>query len=181
MLVEQARDLAHMLHDGQTYARGKLPFTYHVNMVADYARRYNHLWKDEFPAVEHLVAAAYLHDTIEDTGITQQGLTQAIGDDIVAHIVWCLTDGTEGNRKARHEAAFKKINESPWRKACVYVKLCDSLANTYQSCLGQEMDRLVLAKTEYPAFRENLWEPQFETMFRTIRKMIKKGRIVAEV
>ena len=74
--IKKAADFARKAHEGQKRKDGKEYFT-HVEAVAnivhdnwsveDHQKAWNE-YKDD------VIAAAYLHDTIEDCGVTKQGL-----------------------------------------------------------------------------------------------------------
>lgn len=61
-LVTEAIKLAHKAHMGDSW--GSMPYTVHLGITADYARRYSEGKSEEF--CEQAVAAAWLHGVIED-------------------------------------------------------------------------------------------------------------------
>lgn len=79
-LVELAHDVASIAHRGQTRKHGNRPYIYHPTKVAEYL--YSKGYEDAI-----LLAAAFLHDVVEDTETTYNTLEKAFGKE-VAHLVW---------------------------------------------------------------------------------------------
>lgn len=75
-----------------------------------------------------MLAAALLHDTIEDTPVTREDVEREFGAE-VAQMVWDLTDQChEGNRAARKAAEAARLGTiSPDAQT---VKLADIISNT---------------------------------------------------
>lgn len=70
---------------------------------------------------------AYLHDCMEDQGVTEDELQQRFGMG-VALGVWCLSDLEEGNRAERKEKSRKRLATAP---AYVQtIKCADVISNT---------------------------------------------------
>ena len=65
-LVESAKSLAKEKHEGMTDKYGN-PYIEHLERVADRVREMEYDFVDETSEIEMYVAAAYLHDIIEDT------------------------------------------------------------------------------------------------------------------
>jgi GTP diphosphokinase / guanosine-3',5'-bis(diphosphate) 3'-diphosphatase len=74
-----------------------------------------------------MVAAAWLHDCIEDQGVTVQTLEEKFGQK-VAHAVLALSDLEEGNRAARKAASRARLAAAPWWVQA--VKVADLISNT---------------------------------------------------
>ena len=94
-MIAEAVLLAAEAHAGEKRDDGVTPYFNHLAEVASRCARH-----EPFDPV--LVAAAYLHDTIEDTGVTEPLLRERFGDE-VADLVMEVTDppGLEG--KARRQ------------------------------------------------------------------------------
>jgi (p)ppGpp synthase/HD superfamily hydrolase len=81
-------------------------------------------------ATHEMVAAAYLHDTVEDTGVTIETIEQEFGSE-VAEIVGWLTDVSkpeDGNRAVRK--AIDRAHTAMAPAAAQTVKLADLVSNT---------------------------------------------------
>jgi len=76
------------------------------------------------------VAAAHLHDVVEDTDITVEQIQQFFGDDVAELVCWLTavsvpTDGTRAERKAVDRAHTSKAP-----KRAKMIKLADLWSNT---------------------------------------------------
>ena len=115
-----------------------------------------------------LLAAAWLHDTVEDTDVTIADIKREFGDD-VADLVWRLTDETGGNRKERHHRTHLKIRG---RTEAVRIKLADRIANV-EASIEQRSHLRGMYRHEYAQFREDLYQPgEHEEMWRYLSKVI---------
>lgn len=127
-LVERARAYAVTNH-ARINHRLKytfLPYDLHLKAVADLVSSVT----DD----PETIAAAWLHDTLEDTPVTFEDLTREFGPD-VTHLVVELTDisrPSDGNRAARKEIDRRHLGlASPRAKT---VKLADVIVNTHDIC-----------------------------------------------
>lgn len=83
-LVSRAEDFATRAHDGQTEKdENKTPYIYHPAMVARLV--------SQAGCSDEEIAAAWLHDTVEDTNVVIETIKKEFGNE-VAHIVEGLTD-----------------------------------------------------------------------------------------
>lgn len=75
-----------------------------------------------------LIAAGYLHDTIEDVGVTYEELRESFGPDI-ADLVLAVTDDKALRWRARKQA---QIDEAPRASSRVAaLKIADKVSNLY--------------------------------------------------
>lgn len=96
----------------------------HLWMVVDTAKMFIHY----IPEVKRdvVIAACWLHDTIEDCRVTYNDIKSEFGEEI-AEIVYALTNEKGRNRKERaNEKYYKGIVDTPF---ATFVKLCDRAAN----------------------------------------------------
>lgn len=123
-LIERARDFAFAAHNAINHRRKYTgePYTTHLQRVADLVA-----------SVEHddaMVAAAYLHDTVEDTPVTLEEINARFGED-VAYLVEHLTDVSQpedGNRAVRKRIDQEHIAGGDARAHT--VKLADLIDNS---------------------------------------------------
>jgi len=138
--IEEVVQFAAHVHHGQKY--GSLPYTVHLKQVHDVLAEFG-ITNPE------LLAAAWLHDTLEDTESNYHDLLKEFGR-VVADVVYDMTDELGHNRKERKIKTWPKM-ASNYRS--VIVKQADMIANGRR---GKKMgnDKYQMYKKEYPAFRE---------------------------
>jgi (p)ppGpp synthase/HD superfamily hydrolase len=120
--VKQALSYATQAHQGQTRSSGE-PYIGHPVRVAQIVQQYK-----QSHNIDALIAAAYLHDTIEDTDTTQHALHDLFGG-LVASLVQELTsDLEEIKRVGKQEYLAKKMAHDLSSYALV-IKLADRLDN----------------------------------------------------
>ena len=118
-LLARASALASMAHYGQTITGTDTPYVAHAALVAGLVQAVT----DD----ENMVAAAWLHDTLEDTEMTYQDLVDETNQN-VADYVQALTDqSAEGNRKTRKTAERKRLSAEGAEVQT--IKLADIVAN----------------------------------------------------
>lgn len=101
----------------------------------------------------NVIAAAYLHDLVEDTDKTIRFVRDQFNNH-VADLVWRLTDEPGKNRAERHLNTYWKIRAS---NDAVLIKLADRIVNMQTS---RENNRFFsMYKKEYPLFRAALFTP----------------------
>lgn len=119
--IEKAKLFAVAAHEaiGQKRKYTNEPYWHHCANVAAYV--------EVSGGSERMIAAAWLHDVVEDTKI-EIGLIGCIFGDTVEQYVWDLTDTERGNRKERKRLARIRLGNS-----CAEVqtiKLADLIDNT---------------------------------------------------
>lgn len=139
------RSFAIAAHGDQKY--GDRPYVYHLDAVARLAEPYG---------VDATVIA-YLHDTVEDTGITVQDIEHKFGPKI-AQCVGLLTDEPGANRKERKVKTYAKLAvvTGPSEIALV-VKTADRLANVRACLVDQKQSLLAVYLSEHPVFRRSAY------------------------
>ena len=98
------------------------PYITHPIAVAEIVR--------SVPHSPEMIAAALLHDVIEDCGVTRSGLLDMFGEE-VSTLVWWLSDQStkaDGNRAIRKEIDRQHIAKAPAEAKT--IKLADLLHNT---------------------------------------------------
>lgn len=137
-IVRRAKAFAIEAHKDTRY--GDLPYEYHLKAVVEELRR--HGWDSE-----EVIAAAWLHDVVEDTHVTLHDIRTEFGCR-VARLVDCVTDGEGPNRKARKEAMYNKMVLAP--VAAAAIKLADRIANTVASMENPSLSAMY--RKEFPEF-----------------------------
>lgn len=121
-LIHRASNFACNAHISQTRKWTGEPYWSHLHEVAELVR--------ESGLPDEVVAAAYLHDTIEDTTVTFQDLGTHFGPDI-AEMVLMVTDVSAGTKYNR--AIRKRMDCRYLAGAASYgqsIKLADLISNT---------------------------------------------------
>lgn len=155
LLTYTARVYALRSHGAQQY--GPVPYAFHLSLVVGVLHRFGH---DD----EDMIAAAWLHDALEDTSVT----TREIGmqtNHRVAELVFLVTDGDGANRKQKKTAMYvKMLAEGRWdvRTRAINLKLADRIANVEAAMLRsadaggrptQGTKYLATYKDEHDSFR----------------------------
>lgn len=106
--IEIAKAIAYMAHRGQTRRDGITPYFNHVEAVAKMVSLYN----------EYIVAAAYLHDVLEDTSLTVHDLSaMGIANSVIGAVVTLTKTKDE-----KYEDYIKRVADHHWTKI---VKIAD--------------------------------------------------------
>jgi len=130
MIVKAAR-FAQQQHEGQTRKGGE-PYINHPMRVAGIVTMCEHTTED-------MIAAAWLHDVVEDTEVTDVELRRLFNENI-ANLVYHLTDVytkenyPELNRAKRKQREHERLGNTNMFCAPVYgvhtIKLADRIDNT---------------------------------------------------
>lgn len=119
-VVARARSFAERSHGAQVRKYSKQPYIVHLDAVAEVLRSY----QITEPTV---LAAAYLHDVVEDTQATMQHVFDAFGEEI-AELVYWLTDAETGKRRIRKIMSAWRLGQAPWNAKL--IKLADFIDDT---------------------------------------------------
>jgi len=146
-IADAAKEFAIAQHGLQKY--GEHPYSYHLAQVSQVLAEFG------YAGDEAIVAAGWLHDTLEDTPTTYEMLVSEFGKE-TADIVWAVTSEPGGNRVDRFRKTALKIQSN--KKASI-VKLADRIANTEASLQSNPKLYKMYVK-EFPLFKELLYNPQ---------------------
>lgn len=158
MNIMTAREFALSWHAHQKY--GTEPYAVHLDEVAAIAKPYG---------VE-AVKVAYLHDTLEDTQLSEAELTEQFGARITA-LVKLLTDESGKNRKERKSKTHLKLKAVLTElNTALIVKVADRLANVRR---GGKND---MYREEQDAFRKAAYRPGLcDELWEEIERLLKPG------
>ncbi len=125
----KAKQYAEIAHAGKIYADG-VPYTVHLQMVVDVLARFG----QTDPV---MVSAAWLHDSIEDCGVSYNDINKRFGEE-VAETVYAVTSELGRNRKERNNKTYPKIRGN---FKATQLKLADRIANVeYGMATGGKND-----------------------------------------
>jgi (p)ppGpp synthase/HD superfamily hydrolase len=99
------------------------PYFVHLAEVAGIVSTVMIGWSD----IATSIAISYLHDTMEDQGVTYQQLAEKFGTVVADGVLW-LTDVEEGNRAERKAAACVRLSQAPGQIQT--IKCADLISNT---------------------------------------------------
>lgn len=138
------------------------PYKVHLKMVYQYALKYIDLLPNMTIELMMLIlAAAWMHDTIEDCRLTYNDVKSYCGK-LVADITFALSNEKGKTRKDR--ANKKYYDDMITVDYAPFLKICDRLANIkYSKKKGSSMFEKY--KAEYPEFREHLYDVRYMPMF----------------
>ena len=120
-LVSEAADLAARRHSGMPRkGRGNEPYINHLAEVA------NLLSTATEGADAELVAAGWLHDSIEDAGTTHRELAEKFGERVAALVVEVTDDMTLPKDERRRRQVVEAPRKSPGAKL---IKMADKISN----------------------------------------------------
>jgi (p)ppGpp synthase/HD superfamily hydrolase len=128
-LVSEAADLAARRHSGMARkGRGNEPYVNHLAEVA------NLLATATDGTDAELVAAGWLHDTIEDTETTREELAQKFSKRVAALVVEVTDDMTLPKDQRRQQQIIDAPNKSSGAKL---IKIADKISNIRARILPQ--------------------------------------------
>lgn len=139
----RAMNFACEVHASQKY--GPYPYVRHLAHVEQVLRRFG------FEYEWDLMEAVWLHDSLEDTSVTWKQLDETFGE-VVAMLVFAVTDGEGKNRRERKEASYAKMRDLP---RAIILKLADRIANVESSLAGNR-ELLGMYAKEHESFRSHL-------------------------
>lgn len=143
-IVLAAEAFAKEAHKGQTY--GDLPFIVHPRAVF-------HMLLSKEVINEDMLAAAWLHDVVEDTAHDNVEICVKFGPE-VANLVHLLTDKEGRNRLARQKKTYMDIAKNPQARL---IKLADRCCNVLAS-LHSDYNLFGMYKAEHELFKNLVYD-----------------------
>jgi len=113
---KEARMVAVKAHSNQSYDE-IFPYEKHLDDVVDVLKRFGFSGK--------FIVAGYLHDAIEDDGISYNDINRHFNTE-VAEMVYCVTDELGRNRREKKVKTLPKTAGNP---DAIILKLADRIAN----------------------------------------------------
>ncbi len=133
-MINRAIEFATKAHEGQFRKGTKRPYIVHPIEVADIVST---MTKDE-----EVIAAAVLHDTIEDCGVTKDELAELFSDR-VAELVARESEDKSKSWMERKSTTIENLKTAP--TDIRMIEMADKLSNM------RDIDR------DYPMYGEDLW------------------------
>jgi guanosine-3',5'-bis(diphosphate) 3'-pyrophosphohydrolase len=173
-LISEAAELAARRHNGMARkGRGNEPYINHLAEVA------NLLATATDGADAELVAAGWLHDSIEDTETTREELAEKFSERVASLVVECTDDMSLPKAERRR----RQVIDAPKKSASAkLIKIADKISNIgariHSGPTAEERDDL----TDYTGWAEqvaagcrggNSWlDTTFDNMVRTARASV---------
>jgi (p)ppGpp synthase/HD superfamily hydrolase len=155
-MLEKIKNFAITTHESVNHLYGSRPYAFHLSMVVEAAQAFIHHVPEEDR--ETVLAASWLHDTIEDCRLTYNDIVELAGIPI-AEIVYALSNEKGKTRKERaNNKYYQGIRETPYAR---YVKLCDRIANVKHSQTEQS-PMFVMYQKENENFMSKLFQDDTE-------------------
>ena len=133
-LINLSAAFAQKVHEGQTRKFTGAPYYIHVERVAALVAE-----RTDRP---ELIAAAYLHDTMEDCGVTYETLAQHFGH-AVANIVHTLTND-DARKKQQGKVRYMIEKLTAMNPDALLVTLCDILNNISETRSANQARNYIL-------------------------------------
>lgn len=173
-VVEKAKNFALRFHGDQTH--GSLKIVDHLTAVSD---KLASVLDDigDYRFSDDVIAAAWLHDVIEDTPVVYEDLVGVFGS-FIANIVLAVTDSEGKNRMERHINTYWRTRTNSY---AVLVKMSDRWHNHKRSIELNEKFVKMYAD-EYVYFKFALYKPgqadalwaELDEQHKTMLAMISK-------
>lgn len=154
--LRQVLQFATDKHADQTRSGGE-PYITHPVRVAQIVQQFK-----QSHNIDELIAAAYLHDTIEDTDTTHEGLQDLFGG-LVASLVLELTSDLEQIKKVGKKEYLAKKMAHDMSSYGLVIKLADRLDNVQD---------IATAKNE-------AWRNRYKAETLHIMDYIEKNRVLS--
>jgi guanosine-3',5'-bis(diphosphate) 3'-pyrophosphohydrolase len=165
--VAQALGYAIAKHGDQKY--GKDPYSVHLLAVAQIVHilgRPNDAW------VDSVIAAALLHDSLEDTNATEDEIRQLFGKEVSDIVKACTKTDKDLCRRCSFKRTVKSLKTTDW---ALPVKLADRLVNMQKS-LAERSSHLNMYVREYAEFKSLLWsEGSYPEFWHELDKAFEAG------
>lgn len=117
-LIDKAKNFATFKHDRQFRKFGKIPYITHPAKVAEIV--------DQIGGGPEMVAASWLHDVVEECGVSFDELHEKFGR-VVAYLVKELTNPSDLDKSKKGQYLLDKMNTMS--SDALTVKLADRLSN----------------------------------------------------
>lgn len=168
VVQSKAQSYAIKMHRKTRHKYDGKPYSVHLKMVVEVAKKFIHLIPAEHRQV--VIDACWCHDVIEDCRETYNDVAKATSIQ-VAEIVYALTNEKGKTRKERaSDKYYKGIRDTEF---AVFVKMCDRIANyKYSKKKGSRM--VAMYEKEMENFIVKIYDEKYEEMFDYLREISSK-------
>ena len=141
-LLCQATRLAAQAHDGAYRKGGKMPYPLHVMETAEIVGT---MTEDE-----DVLAAAVLHDVLEDTSVTEEELRETVG----GHVTELVLAVSENKRREQPAEATWRLR----KQESVEKLLKEPRLEVKMIALGDKLSNIRALQRDYGILGEQVWE-----------------------
>ena len=129
-----AKEYFYNLHDVECNQKydGKLPYSFHLEMVAKQAEKFEKYIPSDFPYYNYVWVGIYGHDSIENGRLTYNDIKEKFGQEAAEIIYLCTQDKGRNRAERKSDVWYHNIKQND---LAVFVKLCDIIANVKYSLL----------------------------------------------
>lgn len=152
-MIQKAAAFAAKAHEGMFRKGTRIPYIVHPMEVAQITAMMTH--------DSELIAAAYLHDVLEDTSVTAEELEQAFG----ARVRMFVQQETEDKSRTWRE-----------RKAATIQHLSDVSRDVKLLTLADKLSNMRSSARDYMVFGEDFWQ-RFNEKHKEAHQWYMKGII----
>jgi (p)ppGpp synthase/HD superfamily hydrolase len=168
-LIEKAEGYALTCHGITNHFYDEdVPYSFHLHQVGLVCMRFIHL----IPEVdkEIVIAACWLHDTIEDTRKNWNDLKRVVNE-LAANYSYALTNEKGKFRSDRaNDEYYKQIK---YYKHSLFIKLCDRIANVfYAKSKGSSMYQKY--QKEAADFYNHLYDGRYQEMWDYLNNILNE-------
>lgn len=151
MNLKKIIELASKKHKNDKY--GDHPYTFHLKGTVEVAK----LLLKDYPRLDVIIAALWLHDIKEDTDVTDEEILEAIDNRLdILEIINLVT--LEKSNLTKKEKQLKLFPYTRNNQEAVLVKLCDRIFNIENS-IKEKNKFKNLYKKEDDRFKFGLFNP----------------------
>lgn len=171
-VIERAAELAKAAHEGQVRKVSGAPYFTHVESVASLVREYG--------GSDEMIAAAYLHDTLEDTEVEYSQLKSTFGQN-VADMVEQLTN--EKNIPKEEKAKYLIRKMKGMVPEVLFIKLCDILSNVRDNPSQMQLrnyNEVVTVVSMGDFTSQRVWGEESRDVAGKIKQVVKESEFFSE-
>jgi (p)ppGpp synthase/HD superfamily hydrolase len=169
LVVQEAKQYAIEMHRKVNQMYGKEPYEHHLHMVNDMYHQFKYLIPEKSqPLVE---AALWLHDVIEDCGVTYNDVKNKFGHK-TAELVYALTNEKGRDRSERASMTYYRgLRVVEFADFCKLMDRVANIKNSYDT--GHSM--LKTQAREHSKFVKQLYDPEYLPIFMLMNSYLNKN------
>ncbi len=147
-LILKAKKIANEWHSRSHQLHGGLPYIVHLVKVAEVLRRFGHTNPE-------MLAAAYLHDILEDTKYPRETLAWEFGQ-TVCILVEAVTNKPANSRDESLKATYPLLSQN---EQAIILKLADRIGNVETGLENHDIKYIQRYRKEHAEFSRWLRKP----------------------